>query len=122
MPQALLTALEDIFGMTRPSEATMDTTTGVMLLPGTPPRLWKSNTGDTPSSAVLPVDAMALARSATSDRSEFMVVKAETKVSISFWVIEPSEISWTIDIISDAVSLEPSIFLLMERMDSGGGE
>ena len=61
-PQALLTARDDILGMVRPSDATIETTMGVILLPGRPPRLWKSNTGLIPRSTVLPVAAMERVR------------------------------------------------------------
>ena len=61
VPDGLLMALDESFGMRRPSDATMDTTIGVILFPGTPPKLWKSKTLLSPKSRHLPVEAMTLA-------------------------------------------------------------
>ena len=61
VPQALLIALEDSLGIFRPAAATMETTTGVILFPGSPPKLWKSNTLSVPNDISFPVSAMASA-------------------------------------------------------------
>ena len=61
VPQALLMALDDSFGMVRPASAAIDTTMGVILFPGTPPKLWKSNTRTSSKDILSPVSAMDLA-------------------------------------------------------------
>ena len=58
VPQALLMALEDSFGMVRPLAAVMDTTMGVILFPGIPPKLWKSKTLAWSKEILSPVPAM----------------------------------------------------------------
>ena len=122
VPQALLMAREDSFGIVRPCDATMDTTMGVILFPGMPPRLWKSYSSGMPKSTVSPVEAMALVRAATSSRSELLTLNAETKDSISLSESPPSCMSDTMEPISSALSFPPFIFFLMDLTDSGRGE
>ena len=69
VPHALLMAREEVLGIMMPAAATMDTTMGVTLLPGTPPRLWKSNTGVLSNLIISPVSAMATVKSAISEMS-----------------------------------------------------
>ena len=66
VPHALLMARDDVLGSISPAAATMDTTMGVILLPGTPPMLWKSNTGDLSKGITSPVSTIALAKAAIS--------------------------------------------------------
>ena len=61
VPQALLIAREDSLGTVSPAAATMETTMGVILLPGSPPKLWKSRTCLSLKEISSPVSAMAFA-------------------------------------------------------------
>ena len=61
VPHALLIARDDSFGILRPAAATIETTMGVILLPGMPPKLWKSKTLSEPNDILSPVSAIALA-------------------------------------------------------------
>ena len=66
VPQALLMARDDVLGIMIPAAAHMDTTMGVILFPGTPPMLWKSNTGLPLNSRRSPVSTIAFAWAAIS--------------------------------------------------------
>lgn len=69
VPQALLIARDDSLGMVSPAAATMDTTIGVILLPGRPPKLWKSKTCLSWNVSSSPVSAYARAMAAISSVS-----------------------------------------------------
>ena len=119
VPHALLIALEEVLGIIRPAAATMDMTMGVILLPGTPPRLWKSNTGDLENFTMSPVFAMAMVKSAISAMSIPLMCKAVSQADISMLAILFSRISLTMASISSLVSLPPSIFLRTYLTESG---
>ena len=119
VPHALLMAREDILGIMTPAAATMETTIGVILLPGTPPKLWKSNTGCLSNLIMSPVWAIAFVKSAISSMSIPFMYRAVSHADISILDSLLSNMSTTTDSISSRASLSPSIFLLMERTESG---
>ena len=119
VPQALLMAREEVLGIMTPAAATMDTTMGVILLPGTPPKLWKSNTGCLSNLMMSPVWAMALVKSAISSISMPLMYRAVSQAETSILDSLLSRMSETIDSISSLSRRSPSIFLRMERTESG---
>ena len=119
VPQALLMAREDVFGIMTPAAATIDTTMGVILFPGTPPKLWKSNTGCLSNLIMSPVWAMALVKSAISSMSMPLMYSAVNQAEISIFDSLFSRMSDTMASISSLESFSPSIFLRIERTESG---
>ena len=112
-------AREEVFGIMIPAAATIETTIGVILFPGTPPRLWKSNTGVLSNLIMSPVSAMAMVKSAISPMSIPLMYRAVSHADISILVSLFSRMSSTTAWISSLSSLSPSIFFLMERTESG---
>ena len=119
VPQALLIAREDVLGIINPPAATMDTTIGVILFPGTPPRLWKSKTGFLENLTISPVLAMAIVKSAISSMSIPLMYRAVNHAEISIFDNLLSRISLTMASICSFPNLSPSIFLRMKRTESG---
>ena len=119
VPHALLMAREDSLGIMTPAAATMDTTMGVILLPGTPPRLWKSNTCGLSNSIMSPVLAMALVKSAISSISMPLMYRAVSHAEISILDSLLFRMSTTMDSISSFDSFSPSIFLRIDLTESG---
>ena len=119
VPQALLMARDESFGIMIPAAATMDTTMGVILFPGTPPRLWKSNTGCLSNSMMSPVLAMALVKSAISPMFIPLMYRDVSQAEISILESLLLRMSTTMDSISSFESFSPSIFLRMDLTESG---
>ena len=118
VPHALLMARDESLGIMIPAAATMETTMGVILFPGMPPRLWKSNTGSLSNLMISPVSAMATVKSAISSMSISLMYRAVSQAEISILDSLFSRISSTMARISSLSSFSPSIFL---RMESGLG-
>ena len=97
VPHALLIARDESLGIIIPSAATMDTTMGVILLPGMPPRLWKSNTGSLSNLIMSPVSAMALVKSAISSMSMPFMCREVSHAEISILDSLFSRMSVTIE-------------------------
>ena len=122
VPHALLMARDDVFGSISPAAATMETTMGVTLFPGTPPTLWKSNTGVRSNSILSPVLTIATVMSAISSTSIPLMYRAVSHADTSISDNLASSISLMTALISSLVSFWPSIFFLMLLTDSGLGE
>ena len=122
VPHALLIARDDVFGSINPAAATMETTMGVTLLPGTPPTLWKSNTGVRSNWTLSPVLTMATVMSAISSTSIPLMYNDVSQAETSIIDNLASRMSSMTALISSLLSLWPSIFFLMLLTDSGLGE
>ena len=83
-------ARDEVLGMRSPAAATMDTTMGVILLPGTPPMLWKSKMGPLSKGTRSPVFTMALVNSAISSRSMPLMYRDVSQDEISMWDRRPA--------------------------------
>ena len=119
VPHALLMARDESLGIMMPAAATIETTMGVILLPGTPPRLWKSNTGSLSNSMMSPVLAIALVKSAISSMSIPLMYSDVSQAEISIFESLLLRMSTTMDSISSLDSFSPSIFLRIDLTESG---
>ena len=119
MPHALLIAREDSLGILRPAAATMETTIGVILFPGSPPKLWKSKTLSDPKEILSPDSAMALAYAAISSVSIPLMYSAVSQAEASILESLPATTSATSCEIFSGSRRFPSIFSRMYLTDSG---
>lgn len=86
VPAGLVIARDEVFGMTRPCEATIATTIGVVRLPGSPPTECLSTTIGASQASRSPASIIAWVRLTVSPRSsgraEQAVRKAERWTSV----------------------------------------
>ena len=79
VPAGDVIAREDVFGMVKPSAATMDTTIGVVRFPGSPPTECLSTTTSDFQDSLSPASTIAWVRASISSSSSGRVAHAVTK-------------------------------------------
>ena len=119
VPAGLVIARDDVFGIVSPAAATIATTIGVTLFPGTPPILCLSTTYFRFHSKLSPSFTIARVTANTSLSLNPLVYTPETKAPSSISVSLFVATSWIISFISDGLSSSPSSFFFINSIDFG---
>ena len=119
VPAGEVMAREEVLGITKPAALTIDTTSGVVRLPGRPPTQCLSNTRSTPGqSSCCPQFTIAWVKATISSKPNLPPAQALRKQAISTSLYLCAEISETMRAISAGSKLCPNTFRRTRLKDS----